>query len=157
MRSMRVRIAAALATVTVLAGSVVAYAAWSASTSGQGEAVDTVAQAITISPLGTGTATMYPGGPAATIYFSASNPNPYAVNFTGAAYSSPVSTSTTSCASANLSISPSAPTTVSISRAAGASNVQLSIPGVLQLAHSAPDGCQGVGALVSVSLTGSEA
>ena len=145
----------ALAAILVTVG--IAFAAWSASTSGNGEAVATVAQAITISPNGTGAATLYPGGPAATIFFTASNPNPYAVNFTSAAYSNPLSTNVVTCANANISISPTAPTTVSISLPAGASNVPLSIPGVLVLSHSAPDGCQGVGFLVSVQLSGSQA
>jgi len=140
-----------------VAGAGVAYAAWSANTSGQGSAVAMVAQAITLSPNASGTATMYPGGPAATIYFNASNPNPYAVNFTTASYSSPVSNSTVSCPNSNISIAPGAPTTVSVSLPANASNVPLSIPGVLQLSHTAPDGCQGVSFNVSVQLTGAEA
>jgi hypothetical protein len=150
-------IAITAAVATIGAGALVVRAAWSASTTGNGEAVATIAQAITISPLGTGAATMYPGGPAATIYFTASNPNPYAVNFTTAVYSSPSSTSTASCPNSNISIASSAPTTVSVSLPANASNVPLSIPGVLQLSHSAPDGCQGVAFLVSVQLLGAEA
>ena len=150
-------LAAIAAVATVATGAMIARAAWSANTSGQGEAVSTVAQAISLSPNASGTATLYPGGPAATIYFTASNPNPYAVNFTGAAYSNAASLNTTACSSPNISIAPGAPTTVSVSLPAGASNVSLSIPGVLQLNHSAPDGCQSVGFVVSVQLTGSEA
>jgi hypothetical protein len=138
-------------------GAGIAYAAWSANTQGQGEAVAIVAQAVTLSPNGTGAPSLYPGGPPATIFFTASNPNPYAVNLTTAAYSSPVSTSTASCANSNISIAGTAPTTVSVSLPAGASNVALSIPGVLQLSHSALDGCQGVAFLVTVQLTGSQA
>lgn len=149
-------LAATAAVATAVTGVLIARAAWSANTSGQGEAVAMVAQAISLSPNSTGTATMYPGGPAATIYFTASNPNPWAVTFTGASYSNALSLSTISCASSNISIASGAPTTISVSLPANASNVSLSIPGVLQLAHSAPDGCQGVGFLVSVNLTGAE-
>jgi hypothetical protein len=145
---------AALATVAT--GAMIARAAWSANTSGSGEAVAITAQAITLSPLGTGSATMYPGGPAATIYFQASNPNPYAVTFTSVSYSNPSSGSTTSCANSNISVSPSAPSTVSVALPAGAVNVPLSIPGVLQLSHSALDGCQGVPFFVSVQLIGAQ-
>jgi hypothetical protein len=141
----------------VLAGGAIAWAAWSANSVGQGEAVAMTANAISLSPNSSGTPTLYPGGPAATIYFTASNPNPYAVNFTTASYSNPVSFSTTSCPSANISIATGAPTAVSVSVPANASNVAVSIPGVLQLAHSAPDGCQGVAFGVSVVLSGTQA
>lgn len=154
LKNLRLSVALVVALMTI---GTIAYAAWSANTSGNGEAVATVAQAITISPNSTGAATLYPGGPAATIFFTASNPNPYAVNFTAVSYGTPFSTSPTQCASSNISLSPTAPSTVSVSLPAGASNVALSIPGVLVLAHSAPDGCQGVGFQVSVQLTGSEA
>lgn len=150
-------LAAIAAVATVATGAMIARAAWSANTSGNGEAVALTAQAITLSPNATGAPSLYPGGPAATIFFTASNPNPYAVNFTAASYGTPFSTNSVACASANVSVATTAPATVSVSLPAGASNVSLSIPGVLQLAHSAPDGCQAVGFLVSVQLTGSEA
>jgi hypothetical protein len=155
-RTRKRRIVSAATFALLVAGASVGIAAWSATTSGSGEAVAITAQAITLSPLGTGSPTLYPGGPPATIYFQASNPNPYAVTFTTASYSNPSSGSTVSCANSNISVASTAPTTVSVSLPANAVNVPLSIPGVLQLSHSALDGCQGVAFFVSVQLQGAQ-
>jgi hypothetical protein len=155
-RTKKRKVVSAAVFALLVAGASVGIAAWSAQTSGQGEAVATTANAVTLSPNSNGTPTLYPGGPAATIYFTASNPNPYAVTLTTASYSNPVSFNSTSCPSANISVASGAPSTVSLSLPANASNVAVSIPGVLQLAHSAPDGCQGASFGVAVSMSGAQ-
>lgn len=148
---------AALAAVVVTAG--LAYAAWSAFGSGSGGAAATVAQGLTvtaITPTGAA-ASLYPGGPAGSVYFQVSNPNPYAVTITSITWGTPVSNNTTACPNSNISVSGSAPTTgLSISIPANSSSAAVSVPGVLLLSHSAPDGCQGVSFDVSMTVTGVE-
>lgn len=148
---------AALAAIVVTAG--IAFAVWSATGSGNGGAAAGVAQGLTVTaftPTGAA-ANIYPGGPAGTVYFEVANPNPYAVTITGISWGTPTSLNTTACPNANISLSPSAPTTVSISIPANSTGGSVfAEPGVLLLAHSAPDGCQGVGFNVAMTITGTQ-
>jgi hypothetical protein len=138
---------ATLATAIVLGVSAgVAYAVWSVQGSGAGAGAATVAQNLTVTavtPTGSN-ASLYPGGPAGPVQFQIVNPNPFAVTITGVTWGVPFSTSTASCASANISLDPSAPTTVSISVPANATSATGTVNGVLDLAHSAGNGCQGI-------------
>jgi hypothetical protein len=68
----------------------------------------------------------------------------------------PVSDNPTSCPSANISVDANAPTTASVSIPANSSASAYQINGVLDLAHSAPDGCQGVDFNVPVTVTGAQ-
>jgi hypothetical protein len=158
MRLSRKKLVAIGATLVVAgAGAVVAYAAWSAHGSGNGTASARSAQAVTVTAAANGSADMYPGGPAGTISFTLSNPNPYALTLTAVSYGTPVSAADLSgCPSTNLTVNGSAPATVSYNLPAGASNVAESIAGVLDLSHSAPDGCQGVSFSVPITLTGTQ-
>ena len=137
----------------------IAFAVWSASGSGSGAGAATVAQSLTvtaITPSGAA-ASLYPGGPAGQVYFTVANPNPYAVTITGLQWGTPVSTNVTACASSNISLDANAPTTVSISIPANApAGTAYQINGVLDLAHSAPNGCQGVAFDIPVTVTGSQ-
>ncbi|MEV7028537.1 hypothetical protein [Kitasatospora sp. NPDC093558] len=149
-----------VATLTAAAtGSGVAYAVWSASGSGTGGAAAAVAQGLTVTavtPSGAA-ANLYPGGPAGTVYFKIANPNPYAVTITGLSWGTPVSLNTTACPSADVAIDASAPVTESISVPANTSgSTVFAIPGVLDMVHSAPDGCQGVAVSVPVTVTGTQ-
>jgi hypothetical protein len=134
----------------------VAAAVWSASGSGNGAGAAIVAQGLTVNavtPSGSGAA-LYPGGPAGRIYFTVNNPNPYAVTITGLSWGTPTSTNTASCPSSNISVNSAAPTSASISVPANATSGALQVNGVLDLAHAAPDGCQGVAFNVPVTVTG---
>lgn len=140
----------------VVAG--VAFAVWTASGSGTGDALATVAKPITVSTvaLSSTAASLYPGGPPGNVYMNINNPNPYAVTITGASWGVPTSTNPTTCANSNISVDPSASTgPFSIPVPANGTTVE-EIPSVLDLAHSAPDGCQGVGFNVPVTLTGTQ-
>lgn len=143
----------------ILVTGVVAFAAWTASGSGNGAGTATVAKSLVVTavtPSGPA-ATLYPGGPAGAVYFTISNPNPYPVTVTGVAWGTPVSTNPTSCPNSNIAVDPSAPTTVSISVPANATaGTVYQINGVLDLLHSAPDGCQGVSFDVPVTVTGTQ-
>lgn len=140
----------------VVAG--IALAVWSASGSGTGDALATTAKPIAVSTvaLSSTAASLYPGGPPGSVYMKIDNPNPYAVTITGASWGLATSTNPTTCANSNISVDPSAPTgPFSIPVPANGTVVE-SIPAVLDLSHSAPDGCQGVGFNVNVTLTGSQ-
>lgn len=141
------------------AGAGAAFAAWSVTGSGSGGAAATVAQGVTLTattPTGSN-ATLYPGGPASSVYFSVNNPNPYAITITGVTWGTPISLNTTACASANISLSGSAPTTgLTISVPANATSASVSVPGVLVLSHAAPDGCQGNSFSIGMTVTGTQ-
>jgi hypothetical protein len=139
-------------------GTGVAFAVWTTSGAGTGAGAATVAQGLVVTavtPAGAG-ATLYPGGPAGPVFFNIQNPNPYAVTINTLAWGVPTSTSTGTCASLNISLDAAAPTAVNISvpAASTASNVQVN--GVLDLAHSAPNGCQGVAFDIPVTVTGTQ-
>jgi hypothetical protein len=137
----------------------VASAVWTVGGSGSGSGAATVANNLTITavtPSGAAAA-LYPGGPAAQVYFTVANPNPFAVTITGLTWGTPVSTNTTACASANISLDANAPTTASISIPANATaGTAYQINGVLDLAHSAPNGCQGVAFDVPLTVTATQ-
>lgn len=145
-----------LAAILITAGLV--YAAWSASGTGNGGAAATVAQGLTvtaITPSGAA-ANLYPGGPAGTVYFTVANPNPYAVTITSITWGTPTSGNPTACANSNISLAPGAPTSVSISIPANGTSATIGVPGVLDLLHSAPDGCQGQSFNVPMTITGTQ-
>lgn len=139
-------------------GTGIALAAWTATGSGSGSGAATVAQSLTVTavtPSGAA-AVLYPGGPAGQVYFTIHNPNPYAVTITGLQWGTPVSTNTTACPSADISVDAGAPTTVSIPVAANTTSGAEQVNGVLDLSHAAPDGCQGVAFDIPVTVTGTQ-
>ena len=147
----------AAATVAVVgAGTGVAFAVWTTSGTGTGAGGATVAQSLVltaVTPGGSGSS-LYPGGPAGQVYFTVANPNPFAVTITGLQWGTPTSTNPTSCANTNISLDPSAPTTASISIPANApAGTAYQINGVLDLAHTAPNGCQGVAFNIPLTVT----
>lgn len=135
----------------------VVYAAWTASGSGSGAGAATVAASLTVTPVtpAGANASIYPGGPAGPVFFNINNPNPYAVTITGVTWgTTPTSTDTSTCPSSNLTLDANAPTTVSISVPANSSASDVEINGVIDLAHSAPNGCQGVAFDDSMNISG---
>jgi hypothetical protein len=150
-------IAVSVAAVCALTAGI-AWAAWTVSGAGTGAGAATVAQSLTVTALtpSGAAATLYPGGPAGSVYFQVANPNPFAVTITGLTWGTPTSAFTTGCPNANISLDASAPTTVSISVPANATAATYSIPNVLDLAHSAPNGCQGVAFNIPVTVTGAQ-
>ena len=152
-----VAIAATVAAIGV--GSGIAYGVWTVGGSGSGSGAATIANSLTLTALtpSGSAATLYPGGPAGSVYFQVANPNPFAVTITGLAWGTPVSTNTSSCASANVGLDAAAPTTVSISIPANATaGTAYQVPGVLDMAHSAPNGCQGVAFDIPVTATATQ-
>lgn len=141
------------------AGSGVAFAVWTIGGSGSGTGAATIASSLTVTaytPTGAA-ANLYPGGPAGQVDFQVANPNPFAVTITGVTWGSPASTNTTSCATSNIALDGSAPTTVSISVPANATaGTVYNVPGVLDLAHTATNGCQGVAFTIPMTVTATQ-
>jgi hypothetical protein len=158
MKVKKLFIGVAAATAAIIAGSGVAYAAWSASGTGSGAGAATVAQSIVVTPEtpSGANASIYPGGPAGPVFFNITNPNPYAVTITSLAWGTPYSTVTSSCASSNVTIDAGAPTTASIAIPANSTVSNYEITGVLDLAHSAGNGCQAVAFIAPVTVTGTQ-
>lgn len=144
------------AVVAAGAAAAVAVAIWTVHGGGTGAAGATVAQSLTVTPVtpSGAAASLYPGGPAGPASFTVANPNPFAVTVTSVAWGTPVSTNTTTCPTSNISVDANAPTTVSIPVPANGTSGVVQINGVLDLSHSAPDGCQGVVFNVPVTASG---
>jgi len=140
----------------IVATAGAALAVWTVTGSGQAEGGATVAQSLVIIPVAPSNFTLYPGGPAGVVEYEISNPNPFAITVTTITYGTPISTNTTSCPSSNVSVDASAPTSFSTPIPANAVNDAFGIPGVLDLSHSAPNGCQGVAFLVPIQITATQ-
>jgi len=147
----------ALVSMTVIAVTAgVSYAVWTASGSGSAEASATITQSLVVTAVTPTNGSLYPGGPAGPVSLSIQNPNPYAVTVTSLSWGTPYSTSTSACPSSDISVDANAPTTVSISIPASSTATDQVINGVLDLAHAAGNGCQGVNFIVPVTVSGTQ-
>lgn len=158
MKSKKRRVAVAAVVAFGVIGVGVAYAAWTATGSGSGAGRALVAQAVTVNPVtpGQAAAALYPGGPAGWVYLTISNPNPYPVNITHLSWGTPTSNDTVNCPSVNVSLDASAPSSINVTVPANGVSSTLQIFSVLDMSHSAPDGCQGVVFNIPVNVTGSQ-
>jgi hypothetical protein len=136
----------------------IAYAVWTTTGSGSGAGAASVAQTLVVTPITPvgAAASLYPGGPAGPVYFTINNPNSFPVTVTGLSWGTPVSTNPTACPNSNISLDTNAPTTVSIPVAANTTSSALSEQSVLDLSHSAPDGCEGTAFDISISATATQ-
>jgi hypothetical protein len=156
------RIGALGTAIVAVAGTCIAFAAWTANGSGPGSSqaltsVDSVVSA------DTATADLYPGAPAGAVFFKITNTNPYDVTFTKITSISVVSDDTANCPTlGNVSV-PAATVNAPIVLATGVSvpahttaalAVSRSIPGLVTLDHGAPDGCQGKTFTTTLTLLG---
>jgi hypothetical protein len=149
----RTRIAAvAGGTTLTLATAGAAFALWSANGTGSGSAQTASAQNLTVTAAATD-AGLWPGGPAGAVGFTVANGNPYPVTLTGVSYGALDASG--ACEADDVVLAAGAPTTVSIAVPANG-NASATIPGVLGLAPSAGDECQGVTLSVALTFTGSQ-
>jgi len=149
----------AVAMLTTLIGGGVAFATWSVTGSGTGSALAYTAQTVTVNAvaLSSSSASLYPGGPAGNVYFTVTNPNPYAIKITNIAWGTPVSGNPAACSSALISIDASAPTSgLSLTVPASGTSAAVQVNGVLDLSSSAGDTCQGNGFNVPITVTGQQ-
>ena len=152
MKSVLKKVAVAGVGVGAVIGGTMAYALWSSTGTGSGNAKALTAQAITVTAA-TGAADLYPGFTLGDVHFTVSNTNPYAVTFTGMTAGTVVSGDPTNCPASNVTV---ANATVSVAVAAGATNAAKSIADVVTMVSGAPDGCQGVTFTIPLTLTGSQ-
>lgn len=147
------RLAVLGAGTALVATAGVAFAAWTVDGSGTGAATTATASDLTVVAESVDTG-IYPGGPAGGVGFKVTNPNPFDVRLTSLSYGA-LGTGGSACAAANVSIAPTAPTTVDILVPAG-QTVSRTVGGVLQLGAAADDSCQGVPLTVGLSFSGTQ-
>jgi hypothetical protein len=158
MRKKRLLVTGVSSVAAIAAAAGIAAAVWSASGTGTGSGAAALAKGLTViasTPTGAN-ASLYPGGPAGPVQFYVNNPNPYPVTVTGLQWGTPSSGDTSSCSNSNITLDTNAPTTASLSVAANAASGPFTVNGVLDLAHSAGDGCQGVTFNIPVTVTGTQ-
>jgi len=146
----------------LLAGAAVVYASFSATGTGSGKATAVTARSITITAAScSANGDLYPGGPAAAVCFTLTNPNPYKVSFSSVTYlpsNAAIVANSASCGASNVSIAAGAPTTLATPFTVdpGQTSGTLTLPGVIQMVSTAPDGCQGANFDVPITLNGSQ-
>lgn len=147
----RVIVAALVGFVAMGAGS--AAALWSSSGVGSGNNKALTATTVTVNAV-TGSADLYPGFSGGKVNFSLTNANPYPVTFTSMTPGTVTSSNEGACPAANVSVN----TASGLLLAVGGSTTSatLSIPGVVTLASTAGDGCQGIVFTIALTLTGSQ-
>jgi hypothetical protein len=152
--SKRKKLFIALVGVAVLAIGSVAYATWSATGGGNGSAKAITPSAITLVVNNTAAGDLYPGGPAGALHFTATNNNPYDVQFTGYTVGtitpSNVLCDVTSGTNPVLTVDP-APGIISVAQGAP---VDIDIPGVVHMDPLANDSCQGNTFTIQLTLVG---
>jgi hypothetical protein len=141
------------ASVGLVVGGTIAYAAWSASGSGGSQAKALTAQTLTVSA-GTGAADLYPGFTGGDLYFTLTNNNPYPVTMTSMTPGTITSSDQANCPATNVSAS--GKSGLSLNVGANATSSALSITDVVSMQASAPDGCQGVTFTIVINLTGAQ-
>ncbi|SFP13435.1 hypothetical protein SAMN05660464_2166 [Geodermatophilus dictyosporus] len=159
----RRRVGVVLLGTAVLLGSGVATATWLASGTGSGAARAATVSDLVVSP-GVPAGTLYPkpsGGYGAattgTVVATVSNPNAFAVDLTTATLGTVTATplSGRTCASGTVvPAQPSVPLSPAVRVPAGASGVQVTVPGALEMLPTAEDGCQGASFSVVLTLSG---
>ena len=157
-RSHVVKALVVVAAVGILAAT--ALAVWSSNASGSGNTKAVTAETVTVNAI-TGTADLYPGGPAGKVYFTLTNTNPYSITFdslTGALVTdvSGGSGGTPSCATTDVTVSTLPASGLALTVGANTTSATRSISGVVSMVGAAPDACQGAVFTVSLTLTGSQ-
>jgi hypothetical protein len=143
-------LAAALAALLAVG---VAFATWTATGTGSGRAKAITAQQLTVTA-STGTADLYPGFTQGDLYFTVTNPNPYGVDFTNFSSGTVTSSDPTNCPAANVTVTASGTITPTLHVNGNTTTAQTSIPDIVTMGLSAPNGCQGVQFDVALTLTG---
>jgi hypothetical protein len=150
-------IASAVVAAALIAGGV-AYAAWTSSGVGAGRATSGSAVQLTVTAA-TGAADLFPGTTQGDVWFTITNTNPYPVTFTtmtlGSAIVNTIPGDATACPPTNVTATGA--TGLSLTVAASTTSGLLSIPNVVSMASTAPDGCQAKSFDIPLTLAGASA
>jgi hypothetical protein len=150
---MRFRLVVVGALLSIVLMGAVASALWSASGTGSGRAVALNAQSVVVSAT-PGTQDLYPGSTGGAVYFTLTNPNPYAVTFTTMTAGTVTSSDQANCPASNVSVGNASG--LSLPVAANTTSGTLSISNVTAMQLAAPNACQGITFTVSLTLSGSQ-
>ena len=135
-----------------LAGTV-AFAAWTATGSGNGYAQAKTAVALTTVDVSASTTPqLYPGG-SGDVLVKITNPNPYGVTVTGVTGAGAITSDKGASCDASTGVTYSAPTSPSLVVAAGAST-QFTLTGAAAMSNASNNACQGAIFTIPVTLTG---
>jgi hypothetical protein len=157
MRYKKLFIVIATSTAALALGAGVAFAFWSATGTGSGAGGATTAVTLTVTPSTPSNGTLFPGGPGGPVTFTITNPNPYPVSLTGLSWGAVTSTNTSSCASSNVQLDPSAPSTMTaVVVPANTTSGIISVSPVIDLLGTAGPGCQGVAFDAVLTVTGTQ-
>lgn len=129
----------------------VSFAAWTGQATGPGQSQARRSERVVVAGAA-GPAELYPGGPAAAVHFTLTNDNPFNILFTSMTPGAVTSSEPTACPASN--VTPTGATGLALASPAAATTGTLSIPGVLTMSPSAPDGCQAAVFSVSMTLNG---
>lgn len=145
----------------MLVSAGVVFALWSAQGTGSGRARATTAVSATVTPVNCaatpGCLDLYPGFTDGDVYFTITNPNPYAITFTDMTAGTITVDAGHAAACPATSITVDSPVTgLSLVAAAGSTTGQLSIADVVNMISAAPDGCQGASFDIVLTLTGTQ-
>lgn len=139
-----------------------AFALWSGTGTGSGRARATTAVAATVTPVNCaatpGCIDLYPGFTDGDVYFTITNPNPYAITFTGMTAGTvtvDAAHATAGCAASNITVD-SPVTGLSLVAPANSTTAELSIADVVTMVATAPNACQGATFDVQLTLTGTQ-
>ena len=152
MRTWKKKVVVVAVTAGVAVSGGVAWALWSSTATGSGNAKALSAVAVTVTA-STGAADLYPGFTGGDVSFTVTNGNPYGITFTSMTPGTVASSDPTNCPASNVTV---APATISLAVAANATAAAGSIPDVVTMAGAAPDGCQGVVFTIPLTLTGAQ-
>ena len=139
------------------------YAYFTSHGSGTGHATTGSAQSIAVTAQASPSAdaTLFPGGSGSAVHFNVSNPNPYAVSFTGwsgATVSSVTPLAGSTCTSGDFTITSAAGSFATLNVAAetggNPGTASGTANGVVGLKSTAQTGCQGATVSVTLTLTG---
>jgi hypothetical protein len=159
--SVKKKLIAAIATITVAVGISMAYASWLANGTGSGYAKAGSAQALSTVDVSASTAaTLYPGV-SGDVLLKVSNPNPYPIRVTSVSLNGTnadivADAGHSGCTTTGVSYTNQSSLTIDVPAKSGGVNgtVQTTLSGAAAMSNASLDACQGATFTIPVSLSG---